>query len=75
MVATQACPTEQGSPAGTQAYHRRRPCETVLYQAVQAHLETWLAQAGWEDPTGNGIAAYVERDLRKYLECGILAHG
>ncbi len=75
MVANQACPSGQVSPAATQRYHRRRPSETVLYQAVQAYLETWLAQAGWEDPTGNGVPAYVERDLRKYLACGILAHG
>jgi len=74
MVATQACPTGRVSPAATRGYHRRRPSETVLYQAVQEYLETWLARS-WEDPAGNGVPFYVERDFRKYLECGILAHG
>jgi hypothetical protein len=45
----------------------------VLYRVVQGHLETFLALA--DDPTGPGLPGYVERDFRKYLECGILAHG
>ena len=39
------------------------------------HLETWLAQAREADPNSNPIPRFVERDLRKYLDCGILAHG
>ena len=32
----------------------------------------WVAGADWVvDP----VPAYLERDLRKYLKCGILAHG
>ncbi len=54
-------------------YQRRRPVETVLYQLVQEHLETFLALA--DDPTGAGLPGYVERDFRKYLDCGILARG
>jgi hypothetical protein len=27
------------------------------------------------DPDGDPIPSYVERDLRNYLACGILAHG
>jgi len=34
-----------------------------------------LALALADDPTGPGLPGYVERDFRKYLECGILAHG
>jgi len=52
-------------------YQRRRPAETVLYQLVQEHLETFLALA--DDRTGSGLPGYVERDFRKYLDCGILA--
>ena len=62
-------------------YQRRRPERSVAYQVVQHNLETWLARrrvggldggAGWVvDP----VPTYVERDLRKYLKFGILAHG
>jgi hypothetical protein len=31
-------------------YRRRRPERTVLYQAGQANIETYLSQARWEDP-------------------------
>jgi len=44
-----------------------------LYRVVQEHLETYLSLA--DDPAGNGLPGYVERDFRKYLECGILARG
>ena len=42
---------------------------------VQHHLETFLAQATQADPIGFGRPAWVERSLRAYLRCGILAHG
>jgi len=44
----------------TRIYRRRRPERTALYRLVQQHLETWLAH---------------RRELRGYLECGILACG
>jgi hypothetical protein len=42
---------------------------------VQQHLETWLAAHREANPDHEPIARYVERDLRKYLDCGILARG
>ena len=43
---------------------------------VQHHLETFLAaQATERDPMGYGVPSWVEKDLRAYLRCGILAHG
>jgi hypothetical protein len=56
-------------------YRPRRPTQTALYQVVQRHLETFLAQASSADPMGYGLPEWVERDFRCYLECGILAHG
>jgi hypothetical protein len=56
-------------------YRRRRPERTVLYQAVQENIETYLSQAHWENPLGDAVPAYVEYDLRQYLTCGIFAHG
>ena len=62
-------------------YVRRRPERSAAYQVVRENLETWLAHrragrlvagANWViDP----VPGYVGRDLRKCLECGILAHG
>jgi hypothetical protein len=54
-------------------YRPRRPSQSVLYRCVQEHLETWLALAGEGD--GDPVPAHVEREFRRYLECGILAHG
>ena len=56
-------------------YRPRRPTTTPLYPVVQHHLETFLDQATLVDPMGFGPPAWVERDLRAYLKCGILAHG
>lgn len=45
----------------------------MWYGIVQTHLETWLELASGED--GEAPPAHVERTFRRYLECGILAHG
>jgi hypothetical protein len=55
----------------------------VLYRAVAGHLQTWLALSGAGQVDGQGDQhrppTYVEQAFRqafrKYLECGILAHG
>jgi len=56
-------------------YARRRPEQTVLYRLVQQHLETYLALAREGDGDRHAVPGYVERELRRYLECGILAYG
>lgn len=63
------------SPQGCRpaVYARRRPEQTALYRLVQQHLETYLALAYEGD--GHAVPGYVERELRRYLECGILAYG
>ena len=62
-------------------HQRRRPERSVAYQVVKQNLETWLARrragglvagADWVVDT---VRANGERALRKYLECGISAHG
>jgi hypothetical protein len=60
---------------GATLYRRRRPERTLLYRTVQAHLETWLALRRGEFDDGDAVPGYVEREFRRYLECGILAHG
>ena len=63
----------------TKAYNPRHPERTLLYRTVAEHLETWLelASAGQFDGQGDHHTppAYVEKAFRKYLECGIFAHG
>ena len=54
---------------------RRRPEGTPLYRAVQGHLESYLALAHEGHNDGGGVPQYVEGEFRRYLECGILAHG
>ncbi|MCI0557736.1 MAG: transposase zinc-binding domain-containing protein, partial [Nitrososphaera sp.] len=54
-------------------YERRRPEDAVLYQVVQEHLETFLAQVELE--TGAGLPEFVKAEFDAFLECGILAHG
>jgi hypothetical protein len=64
----------QPAPAGRRIhYERRRPEETTLYQLVQEHLETFLAQV--EAETGAGLPDFVKEEFDAFLECGILAHG
>jgi hypothetical protein len=68
-----ACAGGQHAARAVGLYQRRRPAETVLYQLVQEHLETFLTLS--DEGTGGGLPGYVERDFRKYLDCGILARG
>ena len=63
------------SAPGTAVYRRRQPERSTVYQVMQDHLETWLAGCRHADEEGSPVAAYIEQDFRKYLACGILAHG
>ena len=56
-------------------YRPRRPSQSVLYRCVQKHFETWLAHCHEGHDDAGPVPAYVEREFRRYLECGILAHG
>ena len=58
----------------TALYRRRQPERTVLYRTVQGHLASWL-ELTRDSASGTSVPAYVEREFRRYLECGILAHG
>ncbi|MGB7988180.1 MAG: transposase [Candidatus Methylophosphatis roskildensis] len=58
----------------TALYRRRQPERTVLYRSVQGHLATWL-ELTRDSASGTSVPAYVEREFRRYLDCGILARG
>ena len=65
--------------AAPQLYQGRHPEQSLLYRTIAAHFETWLALASSGQFDGQGDLhtppAYVEQAFRKYLECGIFAHG
>ena len=69
--------TEPSKP--TKAYNPRHPERTLLYRRIAEHFDIWfeLTSAGQFDGQGNHhtSASYVEKAFRKYLECGIFAHG
>ena len=70
-----------GGQAGAKPrlYNPRHPERTLLYKTVAEYFETWheLASAGQFDGQGDHHTpkAYVRQAFRKYLECGIIAHG
>jgi hypothetical protein len=66
-VASRASPHTQ--PA---QYARRTPEETPLYSVVRDELETYLALAHERERV---VPRFVERELRAYLQCGLLCHG
>src|SRR4051812_30542618 len=54
---------------------RREPEHSVLHQVVREHLETFLEEAQLRSSEGAGYPRFIEDEFRRYLECGILAHG
>ena len=55
-------------------YRRRDPESTVLYRILQEHLETFLARIE-SDPGQPSWPAFVKRELRDFLSCGVLCRG
>ena len=56
-------------------YERRRPETTLLYEVVQEHLQTFLAQARDRTAHGFGLPRFVQNEFHHYLDCGQLARG
>ncbi len=56
-------------------YRRREPEKTLLHQVVSERLETFLEAARDRSAHSRELPAFVEHELRAYLDCGILAHG
>jgi hypothetical protein len=55
-------------------YRRRKPDETVLYQVLQEHLETFNARVEGEGASTHW-PGFVERELASFLDCGVLVRG
>ena len=63
---------ERPLPAG---YRRREPENTALHAVVREHLETLMEDARERSEGGYGYPGFVEKEFRRYLDCGLLAHG
>jgi len=53
-------------------YERHQPEKTLLHEVVRDELEPFLARAR---RNGAPVAHFVEREIRAYVECGVLAYG
>src|SRR5712691_4975177 len=55
-------------------YVPRSPTTGVLYGLVRAHLTEFLAAVDAQSD-GSGLPGFVVNEFRKFLRCGVLAHG
>jgi hypothetical protein len=55
-------------------YERHRPGETVLYETVQEHWKTFLADLA-ATAEASALPAFVAAEVEAFLRCEILAHG
>jgi hypothetical protein len=53
-------------------YCPRHPEESVLYPVVAENIEFFLFQ---QQERGRVVPRFVERELRAFLDCGVLARG
>ena len=53
---------------------RRRPEDGVLHRVLREHLETFLEEVRARDG-GGSLPEFIERELREFLSCGVLARG
>ena len=53
-------------------WRRREPERGVLQRVLLAHLETFVARSREH---GRGLPRFVERELYRYMSCGLLAFG
>jgi hypothetical protein len=55
-------------------YVPRSPTSGVLYGVVRTHLADFLAAVDARTD-GSGLPPFVTAEFRKFLRCGVLAHG
>ena len=60
------------TPVRPPAYRRREPEKEPLYQILAGHLETFLQHTRTSE---HQLPLHVEKEMRAYLDCGILAYG
>ncbi len=72
-----ASPIDEAPPLnaahGLGDYIRHRPEDTVLFDIVRGHPDELLDAA--REHNERPLPRYVEEEFRKYVKCGVLAHG
>ena len=61
------------APSLPGTYRRREPEHTALHTVVREHLERFLEEA--RSRGEDGYPPFIEREFRRYLDCGLLCHG
>ena len=59
----------------SEAYRRRRPEQSLLWNLVRENLNTFLAAADARAHDGRSLPRYVRNAFSEYLRCGVLQHG
>ena len=65
--------TPGAATAPLPARQRRQPEQTTLWKIIAAELDSWIAHLA--ESTSGGLPAYILRELRNYLGCGLLERG
>ena len=60
-----SCCRSSRGPSATR-HERHKPEETILYEIVANHLETFLSET--REKHDRGLPNYVEKELREYLK-------
>jgi hypothetical protein len=71
LAAEPVAPSRPRSPE--RSYRRRKPEDSILYQAVREHLDAFVSYA--RERSGTALPKYVVAEFRKYLRCGRLSEG
>jgi len=61
--------------AGAAVYRPRRAARTLLHKVMRENLETYLADGDQTGEFDAHVPFHVETAYRRYLNCGVLAHG
>lgn len=56
-------------------YRRREPEKTALHAVVREHFETLLDEGRRLSEAGTGYPRFIEHELHRHLDCGLLARG
>ena len=64
------CRPAAGDPV--ESYRARDPEQSILYRVLLENLETFLAR---RQDAGRNVPQFIEREMRAFLDCGILACG
>ena len=69
---TEAAQVPPPQTCAARLYEPKQPEDGVLHRVLREHLESFLEEGR---SAGDALPLFVERELREFLSCGILARG